>query len=555
MRAHAAAVVAAGLLLGACLRIAATYSVFNQTWDEPAHIATGLEWLQRGRYDFEPLHPPAARVAVALGPYLGGARLTPDDANPWTQTARILGTGAAYFRMLALARVANLAFFLVAGVALFCYVLRALGRWPAAVSILLLSTVPPFLGHAGLATTDVALAAGVMVSLTVLILWLDQPSRLRGVLLGAAIGGTVLTKFSALLLLPLIFAVTIATCRLCDKLESPTRKAGVPLHRLLRPVWLTALVVLWTGYRFSVGPIVPVRGPQHCESSTPCLADSLPPAVAALATAPVYPAPEFVRGLVAYAREGRTGRKAYLLGRRTFGGWWYFFPIAIAIKTPLPFLVLTVVGTAALVVARNRSQAWLVLAAGASAGAILLALIPSRVNIGLRHALAVYPLLSAVAAYGVSRLWQLKPHLPARSLLVGLLAWQVVDSVRAAPDFVAYFNELAPGPPEQYLVDSDLDWGQDLHRLADTLRARGIGQVALAYNGSADPGAVGIEGYRWLRPFTRDTGWIAVSVFALEVGIWNQPTWDDYAWLRSRQPVARAGRSILLYRVVPDTIQ
>jgi len=203
----------------------------------------------------------------------------------------------------------------------------------------------------------------------------------------------------------------------------------------------------------------------------------------------------------------------------------------------------------------TQEQAWLVLAAGASAGAILLALIPSRVNIGLRHALAVYPLLSAVAAYGVSRLWQLKPHLPARSLLVGLLAWQVVDSVRAAPDFVAYFNELAPGPPEQYLVDSDLDWGQDLHRLADTLRARGIGQVALAYNGSADPGAVGIEGYRWLRPFTRDTGWIAVSVFALEVGIWNQPTWDDYAWLRSRQPVARAGRSILLYRVVPDTIQ
>jgi hypothetical protein len=208
-----------------------------------------------------------------------------------------------------------------------------------------------------------------------------------------------------------------------------------------------------------------------------------------------------------------------------------------------------------LVVASNRNQVWLVLAAGASAGAILLALIPSRVNIGLRHALAVYPLLSAVAAYGVSRLWQLKPHLPGRSLLVGLLAWQVVASVRTAPDFVAYFNELAPGPPEQYLVDSDLDWGQDLHRLADTLRARGIGQVALAYNGSADPGAVGIEGYRWLRPFTHDTGWIAVSVFALEVGIWNQPTWDDYAWLRSRQPVTRAGRSILLYRVVPDTIQ
>ena len=106
------------------------------------------------------------------------------------------------------------------------------------------------------------------------------------------------------------------------------------------------------------------------------------------------------------------------------------------------------------------------------------------------------------------------------------------SSAGAAPDYIAYFNELAPGPPERYLIDSDLDWGQDLGRLADTLKARGIREVALAYNGSADPRAVGIERVRWLRPFTPDTGWIAISGFALKMGIWNEPTWDDYAWLR-----------------------
>jgi hypothetical protein len=171
------------------------------------------------------------------------------------------------------------------------------------------------------------------------------------------------------------------------------------------------------------------------------------------------------------------------------------------------------------------------------------------VNIGLRHALAVYPLLSVVAAYGAHRLWQWKPKAVGPVLVLGLLTWQVVGSARTAPDFIAYFNELAPGPPEQYLIDSDLDWGQDLGRLADTLRARGIREVALAYNGSADPRAVGIERFRWLRPFVPDTGWVATSVFALKLGIWNEPTWDDYAWLRRLTPVTRAGRSILLYRV------
>ena len=109
-------------------------------------------------------------------------------------------------------------------------------------------------------------------------------------------------------------------------------------------MWLTALIVIWAGYRFSLGPIIPSEGPRHCETSTPCNLDSLPPAVAALVTAPIYPAPELVRGLVAYGREGRMGRKAYLLGQHSQDGWWYFFPVALAIKTPLPFLVLSLAG-------------------------------------------------------------------------------------------------------------------------------------------------------------------------------------------------------------------
>ena len=541
--------VAAALLLAGCLRIAATYPVFTQTWDEPAHIAAGLEWLQRGEYNFEPLHPPLARIAAAAGPYLAGARLTPDEPNPWVQVNRILGAGAAYHRMLALARAANLGFFLIAGIAVFLLARRAAGPWPAVVAVLLFTTLPPVLAHAGFATTDLALAAGIAITLVAFVGWLDRPERGRGVLLGILIAGTLLTKFAAVLFLPVVFAVTAAFARLTGAYQSVAKRSGTQLYRLLRPVWLTALIVIWAGYRFSLGPIIPSEGPRHCETSTPCNLDSLPPAVAALVTAPIYPAPQLVRGLVAYGREGRMGRKAYLLGQHSRDGWWYFFPVALAIKTPLPFLVLSLAGVGALLAARPRGPAWLILATGASAAALLLVLMPSRVNIGLRHALAVYPLLSVVAAYGAARLWRWTPKRIGPLLVAGFLGWQVVSSARTAPDYIAYFNELAPGPPERYLIDSDLDWGQDLGRLADTLKARGIREVALAYNGSADPRAVGIERVRWLRPFTPDTGWIAISVFALKMGIWNEPTWDDYAWLRRLTPVTRAGRSILLYRV------
>jgi len=539
----------------ACLRIAATYRVFNQTWDEPAHIAAGLEWLERGEYTFEPLHPPLARVVFALGPLLAGARLTPGEPNPWVQTAHFLGTGADYRRMLALARAGNLAFFLIAGVAVFLLTRRAVGAWPAVVAILLFTTMPPVLAHAGFATTDLALVAGVAATLVAFIGWLDQPDLRRGVLLGAIVGGTLLTKFSAILFVPAVLAVTAVCARLWGAYEPVAARAGKPLYRLLRPVWLSALVVIWAGYRFSVGPIIPSEEPRHCESSTPCSLDSLPQAVAALVTAPIYPAPELLRGLVAYGHEGRMGRKAYLLGQHSWNGWWYFFPVALAIKTPLPFLVLCLAGVGALIALRPRAPGWLTLASGAGAAAVFLTLMPGRVNIGLRHALVVYPLLSVVAAYGTVRLWQLNWKAIGPLLVAVLFIWQIVASIRTAPDFIAYFNELAPGPPEQYLVDSDLDWGQDLARLADTLESRGIRDVALAYNGSADPGAVGIEHYRWLRPFAPDTGWIAISVFALKVGIWNQPTWDDYAWLRPVRPVARVGQSILLYRIAPDSLR
>jgi hypothetical protein len=81
-----------------------------------------------------------------------------------------------------------------------------------------------------------------------------------------------------------------------------------------------------------------------------------------------------------------------------------------------------------------------------------------------------------------------------------LLAWHAVEALRIAPDFLAYFNELAGGPARgyQHLVDSSLDWGQDLPPLKQWLDHEGLQgpghpPVYLSYFGNARPAYYGID--------------------------------------------------------------
>jgi hypothetical protein len=527
-----AALGAAALTAGACAAVIATYGVYSQTWDEPLHMVAGLEWLERGTYGWEPLHPPLARVLIGIGPWLAGARLDADP-NPWVQGNRILGAGDQYTRMLSLARAGVLPFLALAAAGVFFAGRRAAGTGGGLLALLLFVTIPPVLAHAGLATTDLALAAGTVLTFVAFLRWREEPTPARAIALGLTLGGTILTKFSSLLFLPV--ALAAAAIVPAGRAFPPSRSQRI---RAIRPVWITAAAAIWLGYRLDVGPALPPKADGGDRGT-----------ITAITELPIYPAPALVQGLAAYAGQSAGGRKAFFLGERGREGWWLFFPTLLVLKSPIPLLVLTAAGAGMLIARRRDPMRRTGLAATVAAAGILLVLLPSRVNIGLRHALAVYPFLAVVAAYGASELWQRGRHRLGAVAVGALLTWQVVGTIRAAPDFLPWFNALAGPAPERIVVDSDLDWGQDLKRMADTLHARGITNPLLAYNGSTDPAAVGIERYRILRPFNPDTGWIAISVFTRTLGYWNEPTSDDFAWLEQYEPVTRAGPSMLLYRV------
>jgi hypothetical protein len=181
----------------------------------------------------------------------------------------------------------------------------------------------------------------------------------------------------------------------------------------------------------------------------------------------------------------------------------------------------------------------------------VLAAVTSKMNIGLRHILPLYPLVFLVAAKAVSELLagRRKTYSVA---LVALCLYQFVESARIYPHYLAYFNQLAGGPGHghEFLVDSNLDWGQDLKGLKEWMDAHEVKRINLSYFGTADPAYYGIEcTHLYGAPFfakglvgkPRLPGYVAVSLTNLRFGTWY------FEPLLQREPVAVIGYSIYVY--------
>jgi len=318
---------------------------------------------------------------------------------------------------------------------------------------------------------------------------------------------------------------------------------------------LVCFVVIWAGYLFSFSPIVQTESRPHKSIDEIFGTEGLVHNLAYKVVEAKIPAPEFIRGISKLIDHNNAGHTAYLLGECRRYGWWYYYLFALAVKTPLPFLILAFFGQVVLVTGVRRSKAWLTLVPVVSSLAILLFSLMSNINIGIRHILPIYPLLTICAGFGAVSLWKLrKPRLLGPILVSVLLFWQIVSAAIVHPDYLAYFNELAGNKPEQILVDSNLDWGQDLKRLADTLHERGIKEIAIKYFGTADLSRHGLPKIKKLVPYEFTTGWIAISITNAKTGNYFTP-YDHYSWLEKYEPIEYVGKSIKLYHIPEDEYQ
>ena len=536
------------LVIVALIRIVSTYRVFNHTYDEPGHIAVGMEWIERGTYTFEHMHPPLARIAAAVGPYMLGQRLVSD--RPHGDDRRLLDVGNAilyqgdrYQQVLSRARAGILPFFLIAVLTLYFWVRHWYGGVPAVIGVLLFTDLPPVLAHAGLATTDVALLAGMLLSWLAVVLWLERPTAARAMGAGAAAGVAILAKFTALPFLALSVPV-LAAWYLGDwpGWKSDWRARGRTRIGTACPAVVVGVLMIWAGYRFSLRPVTSASDRPHAVLQS--LVGASGPLQRAgtwvLETVPI-PAPEFVMGIRDSWRRSRDRPLAYLNGETSPKGFWWFFPVGLLVKTPIPVLILGALGAFLAIGHRKRDRKPLGILV--TLLAILGLAAWSRFNIGLRHILPVYGLLAFLGALGGAAMLRTRW---SRLAAIGLLIWLQVSVVSAGPDYLAYFNELGAGRDKPILVDSDLDWGQDLNRLAKVLQRRHVDSLHLEYFGSAEPSHHGIPPFRPLEG--RVSGWVALS----ESDYYSYPS--AYAWLDAYHPVERAGRSIRVYFIPPDTV-
>jgi hypothetical protein len=533
----------------ACALCISTYHIFGNFWDEPEHIAAGLVLIDRGEYRYDNQHPPLARLAAAIGPYLAGARFHGEPMPIGEAQGRDLlyNSPASYDEILTLARLGMLPFLLLLLAACWRWVRRWYGEPAALLTLVFLVSTPVILGHAAVVALDVPVTAMTILTLYLLLRWFESPTIASALRLGLAAGLAVATKMSAVPFIG-VAALSLIALRLLF-----ARRAPLP-WMLRRRFGGAAIAVL-----LSVAVMVGIYGPKLVYLTTPDLAPS--------------PALDFLAGHhgalhdLAYRIAARVrvplgllmvptnflgvewhnehGHLSFLLGRTDLDGWWYFYLVALAVKTPLPLLLLGLTGLGLLALRGwRRADLYMLAPAACFVSILVFCCLYSHINIGVRHVLIAYPLLAIGAGYALCAAWAQWHAYLARALIAALLVWQIAILAIAYPDYLAYFNPLAGDHPERILVDSDLDWGgQDLRRLERVLAMRGVQQLWLGYKGTADLSREALPKYTLLKPNQPVSGWVAITMLTLQE---NQA---GYGWLLRYAPVQRVGKSFDLYYI------
>ena len=524
------------LLLAICvialgtLRVVSTYSETALTWDEPGHMACGLQYLAEHVYRYETQHPPLARVASAFGPYLSGARPL-HTKNQDQEGVNVMYQSGHPGTILTEMRLGILPFFVLSATMVYLWARRYFGGAAAVLSVALFTLVPTVLAHAGLATTDTPLAGCFTAAFFALLVWAEEPTWLHSVLLGAATGLAVVSKFTVLGFFPAaaIFAALAwyAAARPgVDGAIAAVKARALPFAAAVA----TGALVIWGVYSFTWGK------PPGWNFSVP--------------------APSLFDGVNFALYHNTRGHAAYFMGEVKNTGWWYFFPVLLLVKTPIAWLVLVLFGIGVCFARRGQPAYWMPVAFAAG---ILIPSMTSHVNIGLRHILPIFSGLAILAGIGLLKLIEDAPRKKWAGALTMLLPlWLMVSGALQHPNYLAYFNELGGDHPERIVVDSDLDWGQDTIRLAHRLKQLGATQVNYnTLNLTPErlvvwPGLPPVQGIRALHPAE---GWTAVSPTLLavqEYGL-NHQNPNIHPWFTYLQPQERVG-SLTLYYVPPGSI-
>ena len=551
----------------------------SATWDEPQHLVTGYQALKFHDYRTDPEHPPFIRMWAAL-PLLAmdGINFDLQRIDVATPAAWVLG-GQFFFchdmfsvandadRLLYAGRFMIVLLGVLLGVLLFCWTRELFGFRPAVIVLGLYAIEPNILAHARLVTTDFGVTCFVFG--TLYFLWRTARRVSAGNLCGLVGFFTLaqISKFSAVLLGPIVLALLVV--RACQRSPWPfnvgwTTELSTRLGKLAATLAIflalgaAAWMAIWAAYDFRYLPSA-APGWQMEFHKDPGVLQRAPAITKAIAWTdehrllPNAYSEGFLLGQVKAQK-----RSAFLAGSYRLNGWWWFFPFAFLIKTPIAVLLLFVTGLVLAVVRWRRFLDDTVYALLPLAG-FLAAAMATNLNIGARHILPIYPFALLLAGHAISELCAERRKL-FRIILGTVCLFAVIEFALVCPHYLAFFNQFAGGPQNghKYLIDSNLDWGQDLKGLKRWMDEHDVRHINLSYFGTADAAYYGIDCTHLPgAPFfdekligsPRLPGYVAVSVTNLRGLYFSESARDLYKPLLDTKPAAVIGYSIYVYWV------
>lgn len=488
------------------------------TFDEVLHIVAGVSYWTLDDYRLQPENGNLPQRWAALPLLVTQPEYPPLDTDLWRKSDAVL-LGRQYLfslgndadAILRASRAMATCWSVATCLSIWLWSRSLFGVGGGLVSLLLAVWWPALVAHGPLATSDAC--GGLFFMLGTWALWslLDRITLSTLLAAAAAIGLAAIAKHSSVLLAPVALAFLAVTTVAGRPL--PVRIG--PLDRLItsRPGRLTAgflalvvplvaaIVCIWAACGFRYAAVPPAAGDvelfrygtlENCTEH----AGGVGRICATFAHWRILPE-AWLYGLSYVASLSRL-RNAFAIGMYSISGWWWFFPLCLAIKNTLPALVLTGWGIVrelqALIGAWRSRRPLSGPASAALAPLVALAVlwptfVTSHLNIGERHLIPSYPLMMVLAG-GV---WPAVRGRWLSAVVIGLLALHAVDVTSRYPFSLSYFNQLVPrGREYQWLVDSSLDWGQDLPRLARRLPGfvRPGEPVYLNYFGSCGPDTV-----------------------------------------------------------------
>ena len=525
------------------------------TIDEFVGLPVGLYTLQAVDFRSQSMNPPFFRSFAAL-PLLSGGALAPrippmNEKNDWAMGYQFMRNyPEAYHQLFVPARcMVVLATVLLATLVL-QWATELYGFGAGLVALFLFSFSPNILAHGHLLTLDISGAIGWAAVAYLTWRFLDSPTWSRTIILGLMLGVAPVLKLSGMVL-PIVTAALVSIRATAERDISWRRWLG-----MLLVLNLLALGILNGFYRFE-GCFEPLSHIDFDSEKMRALARALPNLRLPLAA-------PFLDSLDALFLGDQPTEPAYFLaGAWSTTGWWYYHPIAFLLKTPIPLLLSGLFAVGAWLAGRSRGRRdyCVIIPIGFvfAANALL-----NPLNIGVRHALPAFPLLGIAASQWLSA--------PIERLLrgargavdvakaatsIGLLVWFLYGSVSVAPRYLQYFNEIAGGAENGHLwlVDSNVDWGQDLVRLRDYMQQRRLDSVHLAYFGRVDPTVYGIRFTPLTEGQAHGTAVVSASfLMGRPYWIWRAPgdlQWSHqgaFIWLQRLRPAARVG-SMFVYEL------